>query len=287
MPVLAEGSLTLPDGRRLSWREFGDPSGYPVVNNHGGLLCGLDIAPAESAARRLGIRLISPDRPGVGDSTILKGRRTLDWVEDVSVLMDSLGLTRFGAFGWSLGGQYALALGAGLPARVGAVVVVAGCLPMNLDRISEVNRTDRMILRLSRDHPRSARRIFRVMGATARRLPSLVDRATSRELSPPDRRALSKLPDGSFSEWMAQAMNQPEGMLEEYLAWARPWGFDAGDVVASTKVWHGEDDEFVPVTWSRRMADEIAEAELHLVPGQGHFVAYSRWDEVLAPFAEW
>jgi pimeloyl-ACP methyl ester carboxylesterase len=284
MPVLAEGSVTLPDARRLSWREFGDPRGYPVVNNHGGLLCGLDIAPAESAARRLGIRLISPDRPGVGESTILKGRRTLDWAGDVSVLMDSLGLTRFGAFGWSLGGQYALALGAGLPTRVSAVVVVAGCLPMNPVRISEVNRTDRTLLRLSSDHPRGARRIFRVTGATARRLPSLVDRATSRQLSPPDRSALSTLPDGSFSEWMAHAMTQPEGMIEEYLAWARPWGFEPRDVVASTKVWHGDDDELVPVTWSREMAAEIAEAELSLVPGQGHFVAYSRWDEVLAPF---
>ncbi len=285
MPVLAEDSLTLPDGRRLSWREFGDPSGYPVVNNHGGLLCGLDITSAQSAARRLGIRLISPDRPGVGDSTILKGRTTRDWVGDVTVLMDSLGLPRFGAFGWSLGGQYALGLGAGLPDRVSAVVVVAGCLPMNPDRISEVNRADRTILRLSSDHPRAARRTFRVMGASARALPSLLERATSRQLSPPDRRALAELPDGGFAHWMAHAMTQPEGMLEEYLAWARPWGFEARDVVASTKVWHGDDDELVPVAWSRRIVDEVEDAELNVVPGQGHFVAYSRWDEVLTPFA--
>ncbi len=80
-------------------------------------------------------------------------------------------------------------------------------------------------------------------------------------------------------------MTQPEGMLEEYLAWARPWGFEARDVVASTKVWHGDDDEFVPVAWSRRIVDEVEDAELNVVPGQGHFVAYSRWDEVLTPFA--
>jgi pimeloyl-ACP methyl ester carboxylesterase len=79
-------------------------------------------------------------------------------------------------------------------------------------------------------------------------------------------------------------MTQPEGMIEEYLAWARPWGFEAGDVVAYTRIWHGDHDELVPVAWSRMMADEIAGAELNLVPGQGHFVAYSRWDEVLAPF---
>ena len=74
--------------------------------------------PAHFAARRLGIRLISPDRPGVGDSTIVMERRTLDWTGDVAVLMNSLGI-----HGWRLrlvlGGQYALALGRG-PERVSA-----------------------------------------------------------------------------------------------------------------------------------------------------------------------
>lgn len=285
MPVLAQESLALPDGRRLSWREFGDPSGNPVINNHGGLLCGLDISPAHFAARRLGIRLISPDRPGVGDSTIVMERRTLDWTGDVAVLMNSLGIPRFGAFGWSLGGQYALALGAGLPERVSAVVVVAGCPPMSPNRVAEVNRTDRTILRLCRDHPTVARTMFRVMGAAAVGFPSLVERATSRELSPADRRTFSELPDGDFAQWMAHAMTQPEGMREEYLAWARPWGFGARDVVAPTSLWHGVDDDLVPVAWSRRMADEVADVALNVVPGQGHFVAYSRWDEVLALFA--
>ena len=137
-----------------------------MINNHGGLLCGLDISPAHFAARRLGIRLISPDRPGVGDSTIVMERRTLDWTGDVAVLMDSLGIPRFGAFGWSWAAVRA-GFGAGLPERVSAVVVVAGCPPMSPDRVAEVNRTDRTILRLCRDHPTVARTMFRVMGAAA------------------------------------------------------------------------------------------------------------------------
>ncbi len=114
--------------------------------------------------------------------------------------MDSLGLPRFGAFGWSLGGQYALALGAGLPYRVSAVVVVAGCLPMNPDRISEVNRTDRTILRLSSDHPRVARRTFRVMGAYGASVAVAAGAGDVTCNSPrPTGALLQKLPDGSAS----------------------------------------------------------------------------------------
>ena len=174
---------------------------------------GLDISPAHFL-RPVGwaSRLISPDRPGVGDSTIVMGAGP--WIgPGMAVLMDSLGIPRFGAFGWSLGSQYALALGRG-PERVSAVVVVAGCPPMSPDRVAEVNRTDRTILRLCRDHPMVARTMFRVMGAAAVGFPSLVERATSRELSRPTVVPFQNCPTATSLQWMAHAMTQPEGMRE-------------------------------------------------------------------------
>ena len=90
--------IATPDGRLVAYREFGDPDGVPVVNCHGGLLCGLDVEPADSTARRMGIRLISPDRPGVGFSTNVPNRTTADWAGDVAALADALDLGRFGAW---------------------------------------------------------------------------------------------------------------------------------------------------------------------------------------------
>ncbi len=100
--------ITLSDGRALSYREFGAPDGFPIINNHGGLVCGLDISPAHEIARELGIRIISPDRPGIGKSSAKSGRTLLDWASDVRELADTLKLGRFGIVGWSMGGQYAL-----------------------------------------------------------------------------------------------------------------------------------------------------------------------------------
>ena len=46
----------------------------------------LDAAPAHEAALAKGVRLISPDRPGMGLSTYQPGRRLLDWPHDVREL---------------------------------------------------------------------------------------------------------------------------------------------------------------------------------------------------------
>ena len=69
-------SVRLPDGRALAFQEFGDPSGFPILNCHGGLLCRLDIEPAAATAAELGLRIVSPDRPGIGPSDRRPGAST-------------------------------------------------------------------------------------------------------------------------------------------------------------------------------------------------------------------
>jgi pimeloyl-ACP methyl ester carboxylesterase len=46
----------------------------------GGLACRLDVEPAAFVAAQSGVRLISPDRPGVGRSDSRPGRTVLEWV---------------------------------------------------------------------------------------------------------------------------------------------------------------------------------------------------------------
>ena len=84
---------------------------------------------------------------------------------------------------------------------------------------------------------------------------------------------------------MREALAQPTGMAQEYRAWARPWGFGLSDVRCPVTVWQGDSDALVPAQWARSLTADIPGAHLHSVAGEGHFLAYRRWDEVLAPFA--
>ena len=268
--------MRLPDGRTLDHREYGDPRGYPVVNNHGGLMCGMDIEPADATAKELKLRIISPDRPGVGDSTQLSGRTTGDWPADVGALLQSLGIDECGAFGWSLGSDYALALGAAGVAN--RVVVVGGMPPSTPERLARLNRTDRVLSRLSQRHPSTARAAF----VTMRTVAGLTHDATAR-MSGVDADAVRGLTQ--FPDWMRHALQQPQGMVEEYRAMCRPWGFDVAHVGCPVDVWHGTQDEYVPLDLGRELAQQLPHATMHEVADAGHFLAYSGWADVLAPFA--
>ncbi|MFX8347139.1 alpha/beta fold hydrolase, partial [Acinetobacter baumannii] len=78
-----------------------------------------------------GMRLIIPERPGIGDSDPLPGRRVRDWPKDVAALADHLGLQRFVVLGHSgAGTPYALATAQHLPDRVRALYLVGAAPPI-------------------------------------------------------------------------------------------------------------------------------------------------------------
>src|SRR3954470_4717286 len=118
MHVAVDRVVRLRDGRAMGYAQYGTPDGFPIVNAHGGLACRLDVAAADAAAAAAGVRLISPDRPGVGRSDPRPGRTIDDWARDVAGLLDLIDVDRFAVMGWSMGGQYAAAVGHALPHRV-------------------------------------------------------------------------------------------------------------------------------------------------------------------------
>ena len=134
----------------MGYAQYGSGDGLPVVNAHGGLACRLDVAAADLVAVEAGIRLISPDRPGVGLSDPQPGRTVGDWARDVTELLDQIDVDRFAVMGWSMGGQYAAALGHALPQRATRVAIIAGALPLTEPGVfDELPTMDRVLTRMS------------------------------------------------------------------------------------------------------------------------------------------
>jgi pimeloyl-ACP methyl ester carboxylesterase len=281
--VSVECSIPVGDGRVLAYREYGDPGGSVVVNCHGGLLCGLDVAPFDATARKMGLRILSPDRPGLGRSSALPGRATDDWAADVRALLDGLSIERAAVFGWSMGGQYALACAALLPDRVSRTAVIAGCLPLDNDEtFGALNGMDRRLTRLAQHHPALAAATFRTLGEIARHAPETWAHLTLRGTEPNEASAIEALPDPGIAVAAAAALSGGEGMVDEYRAWARPWGFRAADVASPVTIWHGDADQLVPPAWAEQFAHSLPDARLHRVQGAGHFLGYTHTEEVLA-----
>jgi pimeloyl-ACP methyl ester carboxylesterase len=78
------------------------------------------------------VRVLCPDRPGIGRSDPHPERTIPGYANDVNALVDAMGFERFAVLGYSGGGPYALACGAKLSERVSAVGNMAGLGPLRL-----------------------------------------------------------------------------------------------------------------------------------------------------------
>ncbi|OQE37547.1 hypothetical protein PENNAL_c0794G03227, partial [Penicillium nalgiovense] len=85
------------------------------------------------------IRVIAPERPGFGLSTVQPNRRIMDWPADVQALAHYLSLSRFAVMGGSGGGPYALACARMLPQdMMSAVGIFAGITRLSGNRQTTV-----------------------------------------------------------------------------------------------------------------------------------------------------
>lgn len=240
-------------------------------------------------AAAAGVRLIAPDRPGIGGSDRRPWRRPIDWVEDVRALADALGLDRFAVLGWSAGGPHALACGHHLGERVTAVGLASpaagwfighGATPdVHLDgrRVATVAGSVRWWARL-------------LLGDTRRRVdqdPEEVVAGETRNHSPADREILERPPVRSMMaaalvEQFRQGMG---GIRDEAMAIARPWGFDPGAVRVPVLLWHGEADTTVSAAAARGLASRLASCRATFYPGAGHYLVLEHWSDILHTLA--
>jgi pimeloyl-ACP methyl ester carboxylesterase len=269
-------TIALPDGRRLAYADHGDRDGSPIVYFHGVPGSRLDASVLDHVYRDLGARVVAVDRPGFGESGYQRGRRLLDWPADVTALADALGLQRFAVVGYSSGGKYALACAHELPERLTTVAVVAGVGPPDIPGFRDgLGRNERLTMTLAVRARPLAIAYWGIARAMVERRPGSFLEAFEKEASEPDRAVLR---DPRFRAALIATSREAlrpgaRGLVQDVALQARPWGFRLEDVSAPVRLWHGEQDEVVPIHHSRHVAERIAGAELHTYPGEGHLLA--------------
>ena len=276
--------LRLPDGRALAYCEYGVPDGIPVFNFHGLPGSRIDTRIIADVARSAGLRLITADRPGIGRSDPVPGKRTYaGWAHDVANLADALGIERFSVVGYSCGGPYALAVAAELPERVERVGLVSSVAPSEMPRYRKgLAPTDRSMTVLSRYAPWLARAFVGQAVKQARRRPDKFGMQLDRDLrGEPDRTILDQGLRPMVVELFKECTrNGPAGMVEDCAVWARPSGIRFESIKAPTGLWHGDADASVSIEHSRWLASKIPGAVLTVLPGAGHLHTPERWREM-------
>ncbi len=231
-----------------------------------------------------GIRLISADRPGIGQTPRAPARRVVDWAADVERLADSLGIERFAVAGWSAGGPFALACAARLTGRVTAAATLGGIAPPAAKVARLGLRTDRLLEHLARTAPALGRAALQ----TAARIgDQRAARETLRALPECDRRVLADLPAAQIVRPFRAALAQgAAGTMDDYRAFGSAWGFELSDVRVPVTCWHGELDTLVPRSHAEYLVDHLPNARLEQVAGAGHFMMVQHAGTILGPLRD-
>ena len=100
--------FTLADGQKIGYSTYGPLNAPALFFFHGQGSSRLQNLTEPANVTRL--RIICPDRPGIGLSTFVPGRRLLDYPAQIAQLASHLGLESYHVAGGSGGGPYALGM---------------------------------------------------------------------------------------------------------------------------------------------------------------------------------
>ncbi|TQN42794.1 pimeloyl-ACP methyl ester carboxylesterase [Blastococcus colisei] len=278
-----EGSIRLRDGRTLTYAEWGDPDGRPVLGCHGSPSSRLERHVEDpDAYRRWGVRLVVPDRPGFGRSDPQPGRRVMDWPDDVRALVDHLGIDRFAVLSLSGGAAYALACAHVLGDRVSGVGVLGGAPPPDVPWPWPRWVPERV--RSAAHRPTRAAALLQPVFAPIALRPATIPRYLQVRLNPADRRVIGRpAVRRILSETFTEGLRNGAGALAEDRALLfRPWGFPLSAVRQRVHVWHGTQDWQVPVSLGQVLVAMLPHCTAHWFPGEGHFLVFDHAEEIYA-----
>jgi pimeloyl-ACP methyl ester carboxylesterase len=261
-------------GRTVCVLESGVPDGNAVFALHGTpgarILWKDLVADAESR----GIRLMGYDRPGYGGSDPAPGRSVLDAAQDIAAIADALGIERFAVEGGSGGGPHALAC-TQLPDRVVAVASLAGVAPWEAEGLDWLHGMGQDNLDEFGASLEGEEALRRYLEQQRREMlsgnPQAIAETLESLLCSPDRACLT----GELAEFLHEQIQMGledgvEGWLEDDFAFLQPWGFELDGITVPVQVWHGAQDQFVPVAHGHWLAERIPGAESHIYDEDGH-----------------
>ncbi|MEO3861497.1 alpha/beta hydrolase [Acrocarpospora sp. B8E8] len=273
--------------RRLSVEQRGKINGgYPVFLLHGTPGSRVGPLPRDGLLYRLGVRLITYDRPGYGGSDRQLGRQVCDVASDVAAIADHLGVDRFAVAGRSGGGPHALACAALLPDRVTRAVVLVSLAPKDSEGLDWFEGMTRGNIEEYSTAARGVALLTARLEPTARTIkadPVQLVNDLYDELTPADRRVVADIGIRSMlvSNYAEALRQSPAGWIDDAVAFCTPWGFDPGEITIPTLVWAGREDVFCPVSHSEWLASRIPTAQVRIAGDAAHFDAIHAFPNLL------
>ncbi len=239
--------------------------------HHGSPQTGAVLPPVAAMADAAGLDVVSIARPAYGGAPRLPGRTVRDAAERVVEVLEILDLQGVMSVGASGGGPHALGVAAVSPQRVAGVVTLASIAPFRPGDASWFSgMADPSGLRSA------------TAGIASRTAHLEVEQFDPNSFVEADYRALEGTWASLGEDVAASAQWGSDGLVDDDVAFTRPWGFALADVVAPVVVVQGELDRVIPPSHATAIAGGITRATLVRIPDVGHIAVLDHLPTALA-----
>ncbi|KAF2312034.1 hypothetical protein GH714_027815 [Hevea brasiliensis] len=316
--------ILLPDGRHMAYHENGVPAyraRFSMIAPHSFLSSRLAGIPGvkTSLLEEFGVRLVTYDLPGFGESDPYPGRNLNSSALDMLHLANAIGINnKFWVLGYSSGSMHAWATLKYIPDRIAGAVMIAPMInPYELGMTKEEMRRTweqwpskrKLMYFLARKFPKFLSYFYRqsfLSGFHGR-----IDKWMSLSLGRKDELLIK---DPAFIEFwhrdveesIRQGIAKP--FIEEAVLQVSNWGFSLADLHVQRKcqkkgillwlrsmysqaecelagflgpihVWQGMDDQLAPPSMTDYISRVLPGVFLHKLPNEGHFSFFFFCDE--------
>lgn len=284
---LRDDTITLRDGRTLSYHEMGDPEGEPVLMFHSVMSAPFLTSFAMQACRRRNIRIIAPSAPGYGKSSPVPGLLDSEFVAtvvgDAGALLDHLEIQKVKVIGNVLGAVFAQRFARDHPERTQALIMIGYAThfdPNFLDDMHALHRTiGKTLLKSRKALPFMVRGYLGLLdtGDTAKLIkathaPSELD---WKDLRHPD--ILEVVLDG-----IRHCLEQGhEPACQFVLINVTDWMHEGADVQCPVTIIKGEHDTTLSDRFYAPYVQKYENATVVTIKGAGKFMTYTQWEEIL------
>jgi pimeloyl-ACP methyl ester carboxylesterase len=266
--------ITLSNGLKLGYAEYGDPRGEVAFYFHGWPSSRTQGCLFDDLAKKYGMRLICPDRPGIGLSDFQPGRRLSDWEQTMTDLAAHVGADNWHVIAWSGGGPYVLASALLMPKRLLSASIICGAPPLTFLGDREMFWIYRLLIQLRKLLPTLLAGILKIGACIARmRQGSFIQRSLLKMLGAEDRRILSEPKVFKVvCEATLGALDSPAAhVISDADIYLNEWGFEVSRIGIPVHFWHGKQDRNIDWTYSQRLASLIPHAITHFSEHDGHY----------------
>lgn len=271
---MPDHTFTLANGLTLGYSEYGDPLGEVAFYFHGWPSSRVQGSLFDELAKQHRLRLICPDRPGIGLSDFQQGRTLQDWPDTLTQLAAHVGADNYHVIGWSGGGPYVLITALKLSKRLLSASIICGAPPLKFLGDREMFWLYRFMIQLRHYLPTVLGTVLRLGGMVAKGSPQKAPlRWLMKLLGEEDRRVLL-LPgiyDVVRDATLGALQRGPRSVIADADIYLNEWSFEVSQINFPIHFWHGKQDRNIAWTYTERLAGLMPQGITHWSETDGHY----------------